>query len=238
MRSTADPSVRIRRENRAGNTRLGREHPETFSQRAKESSHDYRYFPDPDLPKLKISELSEFSETELRKDMPELPWILRARLKTEYEMTDKEVAVFVDNKSLFIYFNTAIKSFAADKKLVRLSINYILTDYLGVLKKKFGEADYINKVDLISSDTFSKFIQFVGSGKVNSRGAKDILASLLTLMERGIQKQLRMKKDLFRKTILKRSKKSSRRSLLRILRWSPTTKPEKQPHCSSSSVRE
>ena len=48
---------------------------ETFSQREKESSHDYRYFPDPDLPKLKLSELSEFSAEVLKKKFPNRPGI-------------------------------------------------------------------------------------------------------------------------------------------------------------------
>jgi aspartyl-tRNA(Asn)/glutamyl-tRNA(Gln) amidotransferase subunit B len=49
----------------------------TFSQRKKESSHDYRYFPDPDLPKLVISEIPEFSREHLASELPELPWARR-----------------------------------------------------------------------------------------------------------------------------------------------------------------
>ncbi|HEY4493117.1 MAG TPA: Asp-tRNA(Asn)/Glu-tRNA(Gln) amidotransferase subunit GatB, partial [Candidatus Paceibacterota bacterium] len=45
----------------------------TFSQRKKESSHDYRYFPEPDLPKLKLSEVAEFTTEGLKKGLPELP---------------------------------------------------------------------------------------------------------------------------------------------------------------------
>jgi aspartyl-tRNA(Asn)/glutamyl-tRNA(Gln) amidotransferase subunit B len=171
----------------------------TFSQRAKESSHDYRYFPDPDIPKLKLSELPEFSAGALKKEMPELPWELRARLKTEHEMTDKEIAVFVDNKSLFIYFNESIKALAADKKLARLSINYLLSDYLGILKKKFGEADYIRKVQLISPEKFSSLIKLAGSGQVNSRGAKDILAILLENEGKGEPEKIAAEKGLIQK---------------------------------------
>lgn len=46
----------------------------TFSQRVKESSDDYRYFPEPDLPKLKISEFPEFSSEKIKEELPELPW--------------------------------------------------------------------------------------------------------------------------------------------------------------------
>ncbi len=52
----------------------------TFSQRIKETSDDYRYFPEPDLPKLKISEIPEFADAILRAELPELPWEKRARL--------------------------------------------------------------------------------------------------------------------------------------------------------------
>ena len=172
----------------------------TFSQRAKESSHDYRYFPDPDLPKLKLSELPEFSAAELKKEMPELPWTLRARLKTEYEMTDKEVAVFVDNISVYSYFNNTIKNLVGDKKLIRLAVNYLLTDYLGLLKKKFGEADYISKLGgLISPETFSTFIKLAGSGRINSRGAKDILAILLENDGAGDPEKIANEKGLIQK---------------------------------------
>src|SRR3972149_1197833 len=51
----------------------------TFSQRLKESAHDYRYFPDPDLPKLFISDIPEFSQNELKEFLIELPWEKRAR---------------------------------------------------------------------------------------------------------------------------------------------------------------
>ncbi|MEI6057546.1 MAG: Asp-tRNA(Asn)/Glu-tRNA(Gln) amidotransferase subunit GatB [bacterium] len=158
----------------------------TFTQRAKESSHDYRYFPDPDIPKLKLSELPEFSATALKAELPELPWVLRTRLATEHEMTDKEVAVFVDNISVYNYFKETIKDFASDKKLVRLSINYILTDYLGLLKKEFGEGNYFNKLsELILPTTFSALIKLAASGQINSRGAKDILGILLANSLKG-----------------------------------------------------
>ena len=51
----------------------------TYVQRKKEQAHDYRYFPDPDLPKLKLSEIPEFAAEVLQQGMPELPWAKRAR---------------------------------------------------------------------------------------------------------------------------------------------------------------
>src|SRR3989338_2820039 len=65
----------------------------TFSQRLKESAHDYRYFPEPDLPKLFIGEVPDFAQEALRRTMPELPWEKRERYKKDFGIkeSDREV---------------------------------------------------------------------------------------------------------------------------------------------------
>ncbi len=141
----------------------------TFSQRLKESSHDYRYFPDPDLPKLKITEVEEFSEDNLKKETPELPWTKRERLQKEFNMTDKEVAVMIDSPEVGNYFEKVI---SAKRSIAKLSINYILTDYLGIIKK-----DNI-KLNSISENNFAKLMIMIEDKKLSSRGAKDILSMM------------------------------------------------------------
>ena len=145
----------------------------TFSQRAKESSHDYRYFPDPDLPKLMISEIPDFSADAIKKGMPELPWDKRARYQKKYSMTDKEVALFVESPALTAYFESVIDGFANDKKKVKLAINYLLTDYLGLLKKEHEV--YESRLSMILPLNFTKLVGMVGSAEISSRGAKDVL---------------------------------------------------------------
>jgi aspartyl-tRNA(Asn)/glutamyl-tRNA(Gln) amidotransferase subunit B len=145
----------------------------TYSQRAKESSHDYRYFPDPDLPKLKISEVEEFGKDVLAKDMPELPWEKRSRLQNDFGMTDKETAVFVENPEVGKYFESVVSDAAGNKKIAKLAVNYILTDYLGLLKKEGGA------ITKISAKNFSKLLNMIGENKISSRGAKDILALMI-----------------------------------------------------------
>ncbi len=157
----------------------------TFSQRAKESSHDYRYFPEPDIPKMKLSELPEFSEKILRERLPELPWEVRNRLKKDFDMTEKEASQFVDTPELLTYFEKIIACLSSEtpfktdsKKVGRLAINYLASDYIGLLKKQFGEESYITHLSDISAESFSKLIVLVAVGGVNSRGAKDTLAVL------------------------------------------------------------
>ncbi|MDR3558404.1 MAG: Asp-tRNA(Asn)/Glu-tRNA(Gln) amidotransferase subunit GatB [Candidatus Pacebacteria bacterium] len=144
----------------------------TFLQRKKESSHDYRYFPDPDLPKLVISEIPEFSAENIKKGMPELPWEKRERLVKDFNMTAKEVAVFVDAPEVGAYFEKVIGGAASD--ISRLAINYILSDYLGALKKDHGEA-FEGHLDTIEPAQFSALMKLIAGNKVSSRGAKDLL---------------------------------------------------------------
>ncbi|NDB61763.1 Asp-tRNA(Asn)/Glu-tRNA(Gln) amidotransferase subunit GatB, partial [bacterium] len=133
----------------------------TYSQRLKESSHDYRYFPEPDLPKLKISEIPEFSKENIETTLPELPWDKRNRFVKDYMMTEKEVAVFIESPEIAEYFEQVIKD---NKKIVKLSINYILSDYLGLIKK---ESKNINTV---STENFSKLMVMIDEKKLSSRG--------------------------------------------------------------------
>jgi hypothetical protein len=157
---------------------------QTFSQRVKESSHDYRYFPDPDLPKLIISEITEFSADKIKKDMPELPWDKRTRLIRDFSMTAKEVAVFVEVPIAGNYFESVTASLKDNKDISRLSINYILSDYLGLIKKDHDE-DYESFINSIEPSNFTKLMKMISENKVSSRGAKDILV----LMYKGDKRE-------------------------------------------------
>ncbi len=141
----------------------------TFSQRSKESAHDYRYFPDPDLPKLKISEIRGFETSKIEKEMPELPWDKRNRYKKDFNIKDEDVEVFIIDKELGKFFEDVVFGFGEDKNKIKLASNYITSDLIGVMKNK----GYLNLPD---PKHFAELIIMVESGDVSSRGAKDILA--------------------------------------------------------------
>ena len=105
----------------------------TFSQRIKEDSHDYRYFPDPDLPKIRLSEIPEFASDVLTKSLPELPSERRERFISEYGMKKEDAEMFVRLTALGTYFELAVSSFDGNKKLIRLASNYIISDLLGFI---------------------------------------------------------------------------------------------------------
>lgn len=146
----------------------------TYSQRAKENSHDYRYFPDPDIPKLNINEVPEFARDVLMKEVGELPWEKRTRLQKDYDMTDKEVAIMIEMPKIGKYFESVITT---NPKIIKLSINYILTDYIGLLKK--DSVDVESLIGKVSPENFAKLMAMIGEGKLSSRGAKDTLALLV-----------------------------------------------------------
>src|SRR3989344_7843479 len=100
---------------------------ETFSQRQKEESHDYRYFPEPDIPKMKLSEFPEFSIEALKKELPELPKAKRERYTKDFEIKKNDIEIFIQNKKLAEFFEVVAK-ILGEKKLIQLSANYIIND--------------------------------------------------------------------------------------------------------------
>jgi aspartyl-tRNA(Asn)/glutamyl-tRNA(Gln) amidotransferase subunit B len=149
----------------------------TYSQRAKEDSHDYRYFPDPDLPKLSISKISEFAKEVLSKGMPELPWTKRERYISQYEMKPVDADTFVNNPQLAAYFESVAATFSgADAgKLIKLAGNYILSDYVGLAKAAGASLEVTPTIPV---GHMSELIVMIGGAKLSSRAAKDILALL------------------------------------------------------------
>jgi aspartyl-tRNA(Asn)/glutamyl-tRNA(Gln) amidotransferase subunit B len=143
---------------------------ETFHQRFKEGSADYRYFPEPDLPKLFLSEIPEFSPEVLRASLPELPWSKRSRLMKEFDLKEEVAELFLQNKELGDFFEKVISG--KDSDFIKLAVNYMTTDLVSLLKEKEG---------IIFPDTnnFIKLIEMIISNKISSRGAKDILTHLV-----------------------------------------------------------
>jgi aspartyl-tRNA(Asn)/glutamyl-tRNA(Gln) amidotransferase subunit B len=143
----------------------------TFSQRKKESAHDYRYFPDPDLPKLKRSEIPEFSDELLKASMPELPWEKRARLVSAFGIKPENAAAFTADIMLGKLFEDTAAHISKDA--YGLLENYITSDIAGIMKSK-------NETSLgkIEAESFAKLMGLVKDGKLSSRGAKDILLAM------------------------------------------------------------
>jgi len=149
----------------------------TVSQREKEFAHDYRYFPEPDLPPLHHS--SEFIK-EIKAEIPELPRQRRERLAREYHLDEKSIEVFVYNKDLGEYFEKVVSEFEPRlpkekiSKLIKLATNYLITDLQGLLKR----ASVTGEDFLITPENFAQFITLIYEGKISSKIAKMVLEGM------------------------------------------------------------
>ncbi len=167
----------------------------TFRQRSKEDAHDYRYFPDPDLPKLRISKISDFAKDVIAESMPELPWKKRATLKDKYGLKDEDIEMFVRMPIFGNFIEKVAENLGGDKKKIQLASNYITSDLVGLMKDNL-EARLPS--DFIKPDNFAELINMVEAGEVSSRGAKDILKTMFDKNEnpRDIAKE----KELFQES--------------------------------------
>ncbi len=158
----------------------------TFSQREKEEAHDYRYFPEPDLPAMHFDE--KFIE-EIKGTIPELPEQKRERFKTEYGLDENSVEIFVVNKDLSEYFEKVVSEFEGwleselgnevipdekEKKLFKLVANYLISDIKGLLRdKEFSEAEF-----KITPENFAEFVKMIYKGEISSKIAKMVLLDM------------------------------------------------------------
>lgn len=142
----------------------------TFSQRSKETAKDYRYFPDPDLPKINTSEIDDFSKARLAEIMPQLP--NEKRLKyNDIGLTSNQIEIIIQNDYLNLYFDSLVK-IEADSAILLLSVNYLLTDFLPQL------ASQSESGTVLSPGHFIVLMHLVSERKISSRVAKDILIAI------------------------------------------------------------
>lgn len=149
----------------------------TFSQRRKEESHDYRYFPEPDLPKLFISRIPEFAPEEIRERLPELPSARRARFAREFCLKQSDAELFVASPALGALFETTAASLSSPAEKL-LAANYISSDLQGLIRGSGSNAARLK----FGAHELSELIRMTSKNELSSRGAKDLLA---VMFERG-----------------------------------------------------
>lgn len=146
----------------------------TYSQRSKESAHDYRYFPDPDLPKLVISEIPEFSEKALRGEIKDrngverLPWVWREKLAQEYGLNEEHVSFFIDNPETYLAYLSDILALVGEKA-IKLAAGHLATDFSRLTE---GDPEKIARVPL---EQFAEIIRMRERGELSSNGATDLI---------------------------------------------------------------
>jgi aspartyl-tRNA(Asn)/glutamyl-tRNA(Gln) amidotransferase subunit B len=144
---------------------------ETLSQRSKEEAHDYRYFPEPDLPPLLVSD--SWIET-IQSDLPELPFEKTERFVTELGLSRYSASVLAADKSVAEYFEAAL-GFARDVPAEKIA-NWITTDLFALLNEANVEIDQSK----VNPENLAELVSLVESGEINTTSAKVVLEQIFT----------------------------------------------------------
>ncbi len=141
----------------------------TYSQRSKEDAHDYRYFPEPDLPPLMVD--SAWLE-QIRAGLPELPWQRQQRLERQFGLSAAESARLVDEKPLGEYFEQVAQS--------GLSPRLIFAWVTGELTSLMNAAGTTSDFSKIPPQELAALIALAAAGKINQPTAKSVLMEMFT----------------------------------------------------------
>ncbi len=147
---------------------------QTFSQRKKESAHDYRYFADPDIPKFFLSTIPDFSIDALRSGMSELPQQKRERFLA-LGIKESDVEVYVTQKEPSDFFEKVLQQVdKTNTSFLQKVSNYITSDLVGLSKTSgvFG--------GMVTPEHMIKLITMTEEGLLSSRGVKDLLSHVYT----------------------------------------------------------
>lgn len=146
----------------------------TLFQRSKEGESDYRYFPEPDLPRIEIE--SNVIE-ELQKQLPELPETKRKRLLSQYGITEYDSITLSSTKELADYFEAVCQKTNYYKK----AANLILTDICAVLNQKNIPISEFT----ISADAIAELVNQIGENKISSWIGKTVFEKMLQTGKRA-----------------------------------------------------
>ena len=140
---------------------------ETRSMRSKEDAHDYRYFPDPDLLPLEVSD--DFIEN-LKSEIPELPDEKKKRFIEKFKLSSYEANILVSDIETSNYFENVIK-----KSDVKLATNWIIGELFAALNEKNLEITE----SPISAGNLSKLINLIKDGTISGKIAKTVFEQMM-----------------------------------------------------------
>ena len=139
----------------------------TFSMRDKEDAQDYRYFPEPDLVAIRLSE--EYIEN-IRKNLPEMPESRRERYLKEFNLSEKDARLLTSSKYLSNMFEAAEKICGNAKAVA----NWLLSDVSRILNEKELEPDSIP----FTAEQLAKLVELIDKGTISSAIGKKVIEEL------------------------------------------------------------
>jgi aspartyl-tRNA(Asn)/glutamyl-tRNA(Gln) amidotransferase subunit B len=140
----------------------------TVSQRSKEEAHDYRYFPEPDLPPLEISRV--WAE-ELKAQLPELPEARSQRFMAEFGLTDKEARLLISEKTLADYFEKTVSLSKSPAKTIN---NWIAGEFLRHVNDSDLDLEHLP----VPPEHLAGLVDLVTLKTINDNTAKEVIAEM------------------------------------------------------------
>jgi aspartyl-tRNA(Asn)/glutamyl-tRNA(Gln) amidotransferase subunit B len=144
---------------------------ETRSMRSKEDAHDYRYFPDPDLLPLEVTD--EFIDN-LKKDIPELPDDKKKRFIDEFKVSPYEATILVSDIETAKYFEEVVAKMGKNQD-IKLAVNWITGELFAVLNNKNLEISQ----SPISAKNLAKLVNLIKNGTISGKIAKTIFELMM-----------------------------------------------------------
>ena len=145
---------------------------ETRSMRSKEDAHDYRYFPDPDLLPLEVTD--EFIDS-IKSEIPELPDDKKKRFIDEFKISPYEATILVSDIEVAKYFEEVVAKMGKNRDM-KLAVNWITGELFAVLNDKNLEMSQ----SPISAKNLAKLINLIKNGTISGKIAKSIFEDMIS----------------------------------------------------------
>jgi aspartyl-tRNA(Asn)/glutamyl-tRNA(Gln) amidotransferase subunit B len=150
---------------------------ETFLMRTKESAHDYRYFPDPDLVPVKTEMLLD----DVRPRIPELPKAKRTRFIEQYQITPYDAGVLADDVDLAEYVEHAVVHVQGVEAKGEIGLPKVITNWsLNDLQSALRDAGKTIRDRPISTQAMAEFAILIDSGKISGKQGKEVFAEMFS----------------------------------------------------------
>jgi aspartyl-tRNA(Asn)/glutamyl-tRNA(Gln) amidotransferase subunit B len=140
---------------------------ETRSMRSKEEAHDYRYFPDPDLLPL---EISEAYVADLKSNLPELPDQKKARFIADFGLSPYDASVLVAERDSADFYETVLAKLNDKVRDGKLGANWVINELFGRLNKEGRDIS----ASPVSAEQLGTIVDLIGEGTISGKIAKDL----------------------------------------------------------------
>jgi aspartyl-tRNA(Asn)/glutamyl-tRNA(Gln) amidotransferase subunit B len=142
----------------------------TFKSRSKEEEHDYRYFPEPDIP---IIVLGNDFVSNLKKRMPELPNQRFERFVSKYKLSEHTSNILINDKKLADFFESTLKVYFSPTE----TANFLVTDFKSLIEDDSESTDYLKNLK-VKPEHIAELVKLIEGNKISRITAKDILVKI------------------------------------------------------------